>query len=56
MRKIFCDLCGEERSENDMHDLKITKADKPSITPKEICVFCVEKVKDFLAKITKEVA
>jgi hypothetical protein len=53
MRRIFCDKCGNEVSENDLHIVSIINRkedgeEKPSIKEMEVCVFCKEKIAGFL--------
>ena len=51
MNKDFCDICGAEIHEGDLHLLSITRMSEketPSIKSLEMCVYCKEKIVDVL--------
>ena len=57
MIKHYCDLCkGELNREEDIHVMTITRFedDKPSLQAKDICVFCLEKLRAFLGTLTND--
>ena len=54
MIKYFCDCCSKETQESDLAILTIIQANKPKITPEQICVFCQEKIKKFIVGIKVE--
>lgn len=57
MRKIFCDLCETEVSQNDdVITLSMVRADRdkdlkevPYMPDKEICILCATKIKEFVS-------
>lgn len=54
MTKYFCDVCGKETMFEDLHKLSVNKVvdDKPSMQPKEMCVFCKEKLISLLSEVS----
>lgn len=49
MDKKFCDLCGQEMLSQDVRMLKVESLDgKPALKIREICVFCKDKLSNFL--------